>query len=130
MGQLVAHTDAGEQIAAQEAAEWRNADAGFLGAMDFSKAFGHESVEALEASGWPTRLKKLGVKVWLRQERFVAYDGHTDRNRLQSAAAHLPPERTHGASPCANCGSREAPNGYDSISNAEKTKTTQQPQQQ
>ena len=41
VGHLVAHREAAEQIAAQGAAEWRNADAGFLVAMDFRKAFDH-----------------------------------------------------------------------------------------
>ena len=41
--------------------------------MNFSKAFDHMrpslSAEALEASGWPTKLTNLIVKVWFRQGR-------------------------------------------------------------
>ena len=92
VGHLVAHREAAEQIAAPGAAEWRNADAGFLGTMDPSEALDHMrpslSAEALEASGWPTGLTKLMYKVWLRQERFVTFVGHTDRNCHQSAVAH------------------------------------------
>ena len=119
VGHLVAHREAAEQIAAQAAAKWRSTDARFLRAMDFSKAFDHkrhsQSAEALE-SGWPTRLIKLIVKVWLRQERFVTNDGRTDKNNLQSAVGH-PWDQWF-----ASCGSWEAPNGYGSISKGTDTK--------
>lgn len=89
-GHLVAHTEYAEQIAALVAAEWRQHCAGFMRAMDFSKAFDHMSPalskEALVAAGWPKQVVELVVCCWQRQERYVTYDGHMDRETLKSAS--------------------------------------------
>ena len=107
VGHLVAHREAAEQIAAQGSAGWRNLDAGFPEAMDFSKPFEHMN-------------PSLSVKVWSRQVRSVTHDRHKDRASLRWAVAHS--QGGPMCQWCVGCGSWEAPNDSDSVSN-EETRT-------
>ena len=86
----VAYREAAERVAAKASMDFQ--ELGFLGAMDFSKAYDKMdpwiSGRAMEETGIPGNLVRTLLKVWRNQERWVQFDGQLGKEALHTAMAH------------------------------------------
>ena len=86
----VAYREAAERVAAKASMDLQ--ELGFLGAMDYSKAYDKMdpwiSGRAMEETGIPGSLVRTLLKVWRNQERWVQFDGQLGKEALHTAMAH------------------------------------------
>ena len=64
----------------------------YLAALDYSRAFDDMkpeiSGEVLRQVGFPEDIVNVLLQVWMRQERYIQYDGYTAKTPLETDEAH------------------------------------------